>query len=141
VRARPDIALRQFIDGIFVDLGGGPLDACSGIMVHEIASPTPALELAIEHIIRPRVKYLSTLISRYTGFAPSSPETRLTVISIVSQVVHFGHSRPVIQMMWPNWIMGRSERKRLVDHVTAFSLAAMKKMRRDAQSRKRKIRR
>ena len=133
-QSKPEIALRKFIDAIFENLfSAGSADRNSRIMVHELSSPTPALAQVVENIIRPRAKLLSALVSRYTGHAPASLETRLAVHSVIGQVVHYVHARAVIRMIWPNWSFDAAMRKRIVAHIAEFSLAGLRHMKRSPQ--------
>ena len=130
-QTKPELALRQFIEAMLENLfSAGSADRYSRIMVHELSSPTPALAQVVEQIIRPRAKLLSELVSRYTGHSPSSLETRLAVHSVIGQVVHYVHARAVIKMMWPAWGFDAAMRKRIVDHLTEFSLAGLRHMKR-----------
>jgi AcrR family transcriptional regulator len=141
-QTKPELALRQFIDAMFENLfSTGSADQYSRIMVHELSSPTPALAQVVERIIRPRAKLLSELVFRYTGQAPSSLETRLAVHSVIGQVIHYVHARAVIKMMWPTWNFDAAMRKRIVDHITEFSLAGLRHMKRPAARSRSKKRR
>ena len=135
-QTKPELALRQFIEAMLENLfSTGSADQYSRIMVHELAHPTPALAQVVEQLIRPRAKLLSELVSRYTGHSPSSLETRLAVHSVIGQVVHYVHARAVIKMMWPAWSFDAAMRKRIVDHLTDFSLAGLKQMKRRPRAR------
>jgi AcrR family transcriptional regulator len=141
-QTKPELALRQFIEAMIENLfSTGSADQNSLIMVHELSSPTPALAQVVERIIRPRAKLLSELVFRYTGHPPASLETRLAVHSVIGQVVHYMHARTVIKMMWPTWSFDAAMRKRIVAHITEFSLAGLRHMKRGASRNRSKRRR
>jgi hypothetical protein len=50
--------------------------------------------------------------------------------SVIGQVVHYIHARPVIKLLWPGWQLNTSSRRAIAAHITAFSLAALKGNRR-----------
>ncbi len=121
-----EVALRAFIQAMFDNLGGS--DRYTRLMAHELSDPTPGLALVVNQIIAPRAKLLSEIVARLTAGSSTSLGTRLAVHSIMAQVVHYMHARPVIKLLWPNWQMTPAARRRIIDHVTHFSLAALQEM-------------
>ena len=105
-------------------------DSYTRIMAHELSDPTPRLALVVERIIRPRALLLCEIVARLTGHAPSAKATRLCAHSVIGQVVHYMHGRPVMKLLWPEWPMDQAARRAMAAHVTAFSLAALKNYRR-----------
>jgi hypothetical protein len=49
--------------------------------------------------------------------------------SIIGQVVHYMHARPVIGLLWPEWQMNRQSQDEIAKHIADFSLAALKGIR------------
>jgi hypothetical protein len=46
------------------------------------------------------------------------------------------HARPVIKMLWPRWRLNSAARRRIVEHVTAFSLAGLQELARSRRERR-----
>jgi AcrR family transcriptional regulator len=123
----PERSLAEFISMMFDSMAGkGALDSYTRIMAHELSDPTPRLALVVERIIRPRALLLCEIVSRLTGQAATSRATRLCAHSVIGQVVHYMHGRPVMKLLWPQWPMDQAARRAMAAHVTAFSLAALK---------------
>jgi len=127
--AKPEAALRTFISGMFrqMYLSGQP-SWHARLMAHELAHPTPGLATVVEHVIRPRAVLLCKIVSRIIGRDPLDPHTRLCANSIISQVIHYMHARPVIGLLWPDWEFTPESMEIVAGHVTDFSLAALKGM-------------
>jgi AcrR family transcriptional regulator len=134
---QPEGALRSFIQAMFDNLGGSDgVDQYTRLMAHELLEPTPALALVVDQIIRPRARLLAGIVARLTAGSVNSLATRLAAQSIIAQIVHYIHARPVMELLWPRWPLSAAERLRLVDHVTDFSLAGLREVAR-AQRAKR----
>jgi hypothetical protein len=127
----PQKALGEFISMMFESVAGeGAQDSYTRLMAHELSQPTPRLALVVERIIRPRALLLCEIVSRLTGQAPNSRQTRMSAHSVIAQVVHYMHARPVIKLLWPEWRVDAKARRATAAHITAFSLAALKGYRR-----------
>jgi TetR/AcrR family transcriptional regulator, regulator of cefoperazone and chloramphenicol sensitivity len=123
-------ALRAFILAMFDNLGGSEaLDQrtlYTRLMAHELSDPTPGLALVVNQIIAPRAKLLSGIVARLTAGSATSLQTRMAAHSIMAQVVHYMHARPVIKLLWPKWQMTPAARRQIIEHVINFSLAGLK---------------
>ena len=135
----PELALRAFIQAMFDHIAGSDfVDQYTRIMAHELSEPTPGLALVVDQIIAPRAKLLSGIVARLTEGSVDSLATRLAAHSIMAQVVHYVHSRPVIQILWPKWQINAAARRGIIDHVTNFSLAGLQEMARAKRAKKKK---
>ena len=94
-------------------------------MAHELAAPTPALDRVAEEVIGPRYLVLRNVISRIINLPPDHETTRLCAHSIIGQVVHYSHARPVIRRVWPELEFTQERIARISAHIVAFSLAGM----------------
>ena len=128
VDLEPEVALREFIRRMVAALSVQPTDPYQRLMVNEMAQPTAGLAVMVECIMRPRSKLLCSLVSRIIGSSPASWQTRFAVYSVIAQIVHFMHARPVIQLLWPDWQSDPAMTRRLAAHIEEFSLSALRQM-------------
>ena len=55
----------------------------------EIADPTPALDTLVDHGLRPRLEYLSSIVAEILGCPPKDPRVMRSVISVQTQTVAY----------------------------------------------------
>jgi hypothetical protein len=104
------------------------------IMAHEMAQPTPALAHVIDEALRPRYNQLREMIGRILLLPADHQTTRLCAHSVIGQVVHFVHGRPVIAILWPTLNMADSEDLQLVaHHIADFTLRNLRALARQNQ--------
>jgi AcrR family transcriptional regulator len=129
--ATPEDALRQFVRGMLRRLSQKDrLGWYARMMAHELVQPTPALMAAVEHLIAPNAKVLYEIVGRILERPPLDPKTRLCAASIIGQVSHYVHARPVIALLWPEFQMTEQAVEEVADHITDFSLQALQGMKR-----------
>lgn len=127
----PEDALADFISMMFETLAGEETkDTYTRLMAHELLQPTPRLALVVERIIRPRALLLCEIVARLSGQRAGSRRTRMCVHSVIGQIVHYMHARPVIKLLWTDWRLNPESRHAIAAHITVFSLAALKGRRR-----------
>jgi TetR/AcrR family transcriptional regulator, regulator of cefoperazone and chloramphenicol sensitivity len=127
----PNQALTDFISMMFENLAGADTqDTYTRLMAHELSQPTPRLALVVERIIRPRALLLCEIVARLTGQRAGSRQTRMCAHSVIGQIVHYMHARPVIKLLWPDWPLNAASRHAIAAHIGAFSLSALKGYRR-----------
>lgn len=123
----PAVELRKFIAKMFESLFETENTVqYARLMAHEMARPSPALARLVERIIRPRAAMLCKTVARFTGRPASALETRLAAHSIMAQILHYMHSRAVLELVWPNWKLDAKARAAIVDHVVAFSVGGLR---------------
>ncbi len=138
----PEDALRRFLLGMLRQMNQADRPSCyTKVMTHELAQPTAALEAVVEHVIRPKARILYGIVGRIIGRPPLDPQTRMCAHSIVGQVVHYMHARPVIALLWPELKITPKTIEEIASHITEFSLEALKGMKRNRQRRTSKARR
>ncbi len=127
----PEEGLRLFIADIFRQMFHPEHPGWySKVMAHEMARPTPGMAVVVEEVIRPMTMILCELVSRVLEIPPTHPQTRLCVHSIVGQIVHYVHGRPVLCRLWPEWEFTPAELDNIAEHITQFTLEAVKGMKR-----------
>lgn len=96
------------------------------IMAHEMAQPTAGLDRVIEQVIGPNYGIMRQILAGIIGLPPDHDTTRLCAHSVIGQVVHYAHARPVIARLWPELRMSGDRIDEIALHITAFSLAALR---------------
>jgi AcrR family transcriptional regulator len=95
------------------------------IMAHELANPTPALDRVASEVIARNYTRLRGLIGKIIDRSDEDDLTRLCTHSIIGQILHYAHGRPMISRLWPSLAMTPETLQRIADHIATFSLAGM----------------
>lgn len=98
------------------------------IMAHELTQPSPALSRVIDEVLAPRYARLRGAVGAIIGRPPGHDLTRLGAHSIIAQVIHYFHARPVIARVWPDLKMTPKRVDQIAAHIAEFSLAALRAM-------------
>ncbi len=96
------------------------------IMNREMIQPTGALDQLVEQGIRPDCRELQTIIEELTGGKLSRDRVFLLGFSVVAQCLFFLQNRPIIERLHPKFATKPPAVEQLVDHIYAFSLAAIR---------------
>ncbi|MGH2359985.1 MAG: CerR family C-terminal domain-containing protein [bacterium] len=120
---RLDAFIQSFLLGI---LDEGRPSWLGKLRAREMAEPTKVLDTLVEEAIRPRHALLMSIVRDLAGPGVSDEEIRLCAFSIVGQCLHYFHCQPVISRLYPQQKYGSDDIERLADHVTRFSLAALR---------------
>jgi TetR/AcrR family transcriptional regulator, regulator of cefoperazone and chloramphenicol sensitivity len=122
--AAPEEVLRHAIRAMFQKMCGADRpDLRFGLMAHELAHPTPALSRVIDEAIRPIYSRLREIIGTILRLPSDNETTRLCTISVVGQIVHYAHARPVLTLLWPELKMTPAQVEQIANHIAEFSLA------------------
>ncbi len=124
----PEDALRAFISAMLARL---VLDDQGRqwhlrIMVHELARPSEGLPVIVEELIGPRYSLLRSIISAIVGLPPEDDTVRLSAHSIIGQIAHYIHGRPVLGHVWPDMRFTPEQVAQIADHISEFSLAGLR---------------
>jgi len=98
----------------------------SKIIAREMVEPTRALDSLLEEVARPLHLELAGILRRLLGPAAGDDDIRLCALSIMGQCVYYHHARTVLARLYPEQSYGAGDVARLVDHITEFSLAALR---------------
>jgi AcrR family transcriptional regulator len=96
------------------------------LIAREMIEPTPALDMLVEEAARPMHQELATIVRELLGSGGTQEIVRLCTLSIMSQCVYYHHARSVIRRLYPEQKYGIEDINRLADHITKFSLGALK---------------
>jgi AcrR family transcriptional regulator len=118
--------VRSFLARIFDD---GPVAWHGKLMAREMIEPTAALDSLVEERFRPMSLELRALVARILDCPMDDERVRLSAFSVVSQCVFYSHCRPVVCRLFPKQeMLNAAGIARLANHITEFSLAAMKNL-------------
>jgi TetR/AcrR family transcriptional regulator, regulator of cefoperazone and chloramphenicol sensitivity len=124
--------LRAFIHAFLLRIFDDGPQACHGqLLSREMIEPTKALDSLVDEEMRPMAQQLQSIIRGLLG--PDAPEemVRRSGMSVISQIVFYHHCRPVTERLYPKLQFSPKEIDRLTEHITEFSLAALKQMSRN----------
>ena len=96
------------------------------LMLQEMANPTGAMDVLVEQIIKPRAEFLFSIIQGLVDNKVPPEKVRLFAISVIGQCVHVCLAQPVIMRLNPNIKYDQADVEMLADHITQFSLAAIR---------------
>lgn len=98
----------------------------SKLIAQEMIHPTKMLDLLVQHQIRPNSERLMVIVRELMGMEADDETLRLCVSSVVAQWLYYFHCGSVIKRLNPGQRFGPLEIQKLADHITEFSVAALK---------------
>jgi TetR/AcrR family transcriptional regulator, regulator of cefoperazone and chloramphenicol sensitivity len=138
----PEQALRFFIHGMLRKMHQADRPSWyARVMIHELAQPTAALDVVVEHMVRPNSRILCAIVGKLLARPPEDELTRLSAASVIAQVVHHVHAKPVITKLWPELKTTPQTMEKIANHIADFSLAAIESLRRKSAPTQRSVRR
>ena len=96
------------------------------IFAHELAKPTPAINVVVNEAIRPLYLRMCQLIGSLLNLPPDHQKTRLCAQSIIGQILFYAFARPVISRLSPDMKLTAAQVDLIADHITEFSLAYLR---------------
>lgn len=96
------------------------------LMLHEFSNPSPAMARVVDEGMRPVYERMRKAIGEITGLGPDHETTRLSVNSIIGQVLFYMFSKPVLSRLQPELKLTPDQLERIADHIADFSLAYLK---------------
>lgn len=131
--------LRAFVHSLLLRIfSDGPSGQHGKLMAREMMEPTGALDEVVREDIRPMSTLLVSIVGELLGPGADEGARHLCANSVVSQALFYHHCRPVVERLYPDMKFDRSGIDRLTEHITRFSLAAIKnlaKQRRGSRTR------
>jgi TetR/AcrR family transcriptional regulator, regulator of cefoperazone and chloramphenicol sensitivity len=126
--APPESIFRAVIKARLESLRGLDLsDWHFRIFAHELAKPTPAINVVVNEAIRPLYLRMCRLIGSILGLPPDDLKTRLCGHSVIGQILFYAYARPVINRLAPEIKMTAAQVDLIATHITEFSLAYIRK--------------
>lgn len=126
--APPEARLRAFVKSLLLRIFDKGPDSWHGkLMSREMIEPSAALDSLVEKRMRPMAGQLWRIVAGVLHCPLNDERVRLCAFSVVSQCVFYHHCGPVVARLFPKQQpLDEAGIERLADHVTRFSLAAMK---------------
>jgi hypothetical protein len=109
------------------------------LMVREMIEPTHALDAMVEECVRPLQNELEGIVREFLGGNADEENVRLSTLSIASQCVFYHHCRAIISRLFPERNYGSQNIDKLVEHVTRFSLTALKNSTRERKGESHRV--
>jgi AcrR family transcriptional regulator len=103
-------------------------DWCNRLVMHEFSHPTPAMGRVVDEGMRPIYERFRKAVGEIIGLPPGHETTRLSVNSIVGQILFYTFSRPVLAHLQPELKLTPELLDRIANHIADFSLAYLKKV-------------
>ena len=126
--APPEKKLRAFVHSLLLRIFDKSPTAWHGkVLLREMIEPTKALDSLVEERMRPMVGLLWKIVAEILDCQVNDERVRLFGFSIVSQCTFYKHCSPVVSRLFPDKLpQDAASIGHLADHITNFSLAAMK---------------
>ena len=93
-------------------------------MAHELNDPTPALDMVVKQVIKPRMAYLGSVIAGLIGCRANDPRVEHAVMSVQAQCLVLLNDK-IASRFHPFQITPK-RLEQVADHITPFSLAGIK---------------
>jgi AcrR family transcriptional regulator len=122
--------LRAFIRSFLLRLLDDGVPAWLGkLMAREMIEPTPALDGLVESVLRPLFTRLVAIVGDLApeeGEGADPERVRLCAQSVVGQCIFYRHAQECLRRLGSAAVCGRDKVEAIADHVTRFSLAAIR---------------
>ena len=99
------------------------------IVAHEMISPTAAFDIIVERAIRPGFLFLKELVQEMLGEDVPKEKVEKCTLSIVGQCLYYRFANPVVRQLLPEQTFDEKGLEEIADHITEFSLSALKQLR------------
>jgi AcrR family transcriptional regulator len=105
------------------------------LISREMIEPTRVFDTLVEEAARPVHQELASIIRELLGPGAGDEVIRRCTLSVLSQCVYYHHARSVIRRLYPEQKYGLQDVDGLADHITRFSLAALREVSRQCPAR------
>ena len=120
---RLTLYIRGFLANIFAE---GKSAWHGKLMTREMFEPTAALDDLVREEIHPRACLLRDICQELLGRGTAVERAEFCARSVIGQMLFYYHARPVIERIFPDFDYGPAGIARVAEHVTRFSLAALR---------------
>lgn len=138
-RASAETKLRAYVQSLLLRVfDEGRPGWHAKIIARELIEPSHAFDNLLEEFARPLHQELCSIVSQLLGPRACDEAVRLCALSVLSQCVYYRNARSVVSRLYPQQKYGIEDIGRLADHITDFSLGALRSYRRN-EDRGRKL--
>jgi len=131
--------LRNHVRGFLLRILDEGRSAWFGKLVtREMAEPTPLLDRLVREKFRPVHDHLAAIVRELLGDAATPDAVRDCALSIRGQCLFYRFCRPAIASLLPDLRLDRAGIDRLSEHISQFSLSAIRELARKRGKEKRK---
>jgi AcrR family transcriptional regulator len=124
---KPEEQLKSFVQALLTNvLGKEPSSWRHMIMSREMVEPTNALSIIIKEMIKPRFQQLYSTVRELLGKKASDETVRRCCFSITGQCLYYRFAHPVVMKLNPKQKYDQASIENLAEHITHFSLNALK---------------
>jgi hypothetical protein len=99
-----------------------------GLMMHELSDPTPALDMVVDDVLRPRMAYLSGIIARLIECHEDDPRVARCLMSVQAQIHALLVRNPIADRLVPDRAVTAEGVATIARHIARFSLAGIRAM-------------
>jgi hypothetical protein len=96
-------------------------------MLREAANPTTVLSCEVAGTIKPMYDLFRSVVGKILDLPADHVKTRLCTHSVMGQIAHYVHARPVMSLLWPELQMSSEQIEMVAAHIADFSLAYLTK--------------
>lgn len=123
----PEQRLRAFVQGVLARFFDKGRPAWLGKLVaQEMIEPTKALDSLVNQQIRPNSEHLRTIVRELIGAKVDEQELWRCTFSVAAQWIFYFHNSQIVKRLHPNQQFDAQAIEKLADHITRFSVAALK---------------
>jgi hypothetical protein len=108
-------------------VGSGFNSSIHQLMLRELSDPTPALDMVIDQVIRPRMEYLGQIVAALLGCAADDPRVVLSAMSVHAQCMALMNTH-IGERMNPEFRLTSARLREAAEHITRFSLGGIRAM-------------
>jgi AcrR family transcriptional regulator len=105
------------------------------LMLNELAKPTTVLTDEIEATIRPLYDHVRAAVGAILQLPADHVKTRLCTHSIIGQIAHYIHARPILARLWPEMQFSPEQTAMVANHIADFSLAYLEPTKKPVSTR------
>ena len=95
------------------------------LMLQEMSDPTPALDLVVEQVLRPRLAYIRGVIAAIIGCAADDPRVIRCLMSVQAQLLAL-MKNPVADRLHPTMPLTPQSIEETAGHIVRFSIAGIR---------------
>jgi TetR/AcrR family transcriptional regulator, regulator of cefoperazone and chloramphenicol sensitivity len=133
----PEMRLQAFIRSFVLRIFDENLSSLFGRLAsREYIEPTKAFDILVEEAMRPTFALLAEIVKELLGGRASLLKVRMCCASVVSQCLFFLYARHALTRLFPEQKFGIAETETIADHVSRFSLSAIKDFRKTMKGEK-----